>query len=122
MYPWGDSLPNCSQANTQFDNGTSYQNCIGDTTSVGNYPQGVSIYGALDMSGNVYEWVNDWYQVDYYSISPLSNPFGPSSGTLKVLRGGAFNNAWISVRSDYRFYSSPLEAYNSLGFRCALTP
>ncbi|MCB8981953.1 MAG: SUMF1/EgtB/PvdO family nonheme iron enzyme [Ardenticatenaceae bacterium] len=122
MYPWGDSLPNCSQANTQFDNGTSYQNCIGDTTSVGNYPQGVSIYGALDMSGNVYEWVNDWYQVDYYSISSLSNPFGPSSGTLKALRGGAFNNAWISVRSDYRFYSSPLETYNSLGFRCALTP
>jgi formylglycine-generating enzyme required for sulfatase activity len=59
---------------------------------VGSYPQGTSPYGALDMTGNVWEWVNDWWQSDYYSVSPDENPPGPTTGTYKVLRGGYWDN------------------------------
>ena len=70
---------------------------MGDTSQVGNYPTGASPYGALDMSGNVWEWVNDWYGRDYYSDSPYSNPQGPPSGTYKVLRGGSWYD-WLVRR------------------------
>ena len=62
--------------------------CVGDTSAVGSYPAGASPYGALDMAGNVWEWVNDWYDGSYYSSSPGSNPPGPATGSYRVLRGG----------------------------------
>ena len=60
---------------------------LGDTSQVGDYPTGQSPYGAMDMSGNVLEWVNDWFDADYYDVSPYGNPPGPASGSFKVLRG-----------------------------------
>ena len=68
-FPWGDQTPDCTLANFW-----SSSACVGDTSQVGSYPLGASPYGALDMAGNVWEWVNDWWQSDYYSISPASNP------------------------------------------------
>ena len=62
--------------------------CVGDTDAVGSYPAGASPYGALDMAGNVWEWLNDWYNGSYYSSSPGSNPPGPATGSYRVLRGG----------------------------------
>ena len=63
----------------QFDDGFPY------TAPVGSFPS--NDYGLFDMAGNVYEWVNDWHDEDYYQNSPRENPRGPESGKKKVMRG-----------------------------------
>ena len=68
LYPWGNSIPTKGLLN--------YDNVIGDTTEAGSYPLGASPFGALDMAGNVWEWVSDWYLSEYYSQSPSDNPKG----------------------------------------------
>lgn len=121
-YPWGDGNPNCSLAN--FYNYVTGNYCVGDTSEVGSYLTGASQYGALDMAGNVWEWVNDWYSDIYYSGSPYTNPQGPSSGTYRVLRGGGWNNYyWFYLRTAQRMgYVPGSHDDHSVGFRCASSP
>lgn len=117
-YPWGDQNPDCTLANS-FNEATG-TNCVGDTSKVGSYPQGASPYGAMDMAGNVLEWVNDWYDKSYYSSpSHSANPPGPVSGTYKVLRGGNWFNSWHYLRVAYRDGSDPDARGYYFGFRCA---
>lgn len=115
-FPWGNTEPTSSQAN--------FGNMLGDTVAVGNYSSGASMYGTLDMVGNVYEWVSDWYDENYYANSPLNNPLGPSYGTVHVLRGGSFFAKADYCRTTYRIRpgSAKQEAYASgnWGFRCAM--
>lgn len=113
-YPWGDSAPTCSLVN---GNVNGY--CVGDTSAVGSYPAGASPYGVLDMAGNVWEWVSDWYQSNYYSDSPSSNPQGPDSGTYRVLRGGNWDFNGDYLRMAFRGYNDPLFRGRYVGFRCA---
>jgi len=80
IYPWGNEF-DPQKVNT-------VEGGIGDTTAVGSYPAGSSPYGALDMAGNVDEWVADWYGNTYYYDSPFWNPTGPEKGDLRVVRGG----------------------------------
>ena len=91
-FPWGDEDPSCTLVN--------YRNCVGGTSAVGSYPLGASPYGVMDMSGNLKEWVNDWYDDDsgYYGSSPYSNPQGPDSGTTRVQRGAAWHFNELSIR------------------------
>ncbi len=113
-YPWGDGEPTCSF--------TQYRACGGQTVSVGSFPAVTSPYGALDMAGNVWEWVADWYDADYYSQSPDDNPLGPGSGTYRVLRGGSWGNYERYLRVSYRDGLNPVNAYDDHGFRCRLLP
>jgi formylglycine-generating enzyme required for sulfatase activity len=91
----------------------------GATKPVGSYPGGGSPYGALDMAGNVWEWVADWYAGDYYANSPDRNPRGPESSARRVVRGGSWvNNAW-NTRPTSRNRLGPSFAHEDVGFRCA---
>jgi formylglycine-generating enzyme required for sulfatase activity len=114
-YPWGNDTPTCSLANFWNVN----RGCIGDTGPVGSYPSGVSPYGALDMAGNVWEWVADWYDPGYYAKSLTSNPPGPISGTNRVLRGGAWGYGEDYVSSTYRYGHIPSSTDSTFGFRCS---
>jgi eukaryotic-like serine/threonine-protein kinase len=113
-YPWGNDI-GCDKVNYK-------SNCVGgDTTKIGSYIDGVSPYGMYDMAGNVWEWVNDWYDGSYYSTSPASNPQGPTLGQYRVLRGGTWYINDYYVRSASRFRSVPTSTYYDIGFRCALS-
>lgn len=95
------------------------------TAPVGSYPAGASPYGALDMSGNVWEWTADWYAADRYQDSDADLSQGPGQGTVRVIRGGSWiETAWEGVvftsRSANRHWSDPDYIRPDLGFRCAL--
>jgi len=113
-YPWGNEAPDESRCN--------FNRNVGGTTPVGGYPAGASPYGALDMAGNVFEWVADWYGKDYYTMSPREDPLGAECESRRVLRGGSWNLGARNVRASYRSLARP--AYRArivnLGFRCAL--
>jgi formylglycine-generating enzyme required for sulfatase activity len=128
-YPWGNtfdsSLLNLDDE-TIIDNYTI--NCTSNgcdgydrTAPVGSFPGGASPYGALDMAGNVWEWVRDWYGVDYYNQSPDSNPEYLIDSGLKVLRGGSWtNSAGVRhARSAFRTIINPRATFGC-GFRCVM--
>jgi serine/threonine-protein kinase len=125
-YPWGNEQPagnllNFADSNTNFDwSDRTVDDGYADTSPVGNYPDGASPYGALDMAGNVWEWVNDWYDEAYYGSSPSENPQGPASGQYRVLRGGSWGSS-DSVRAANRSWYEPGFDYD-VGFRCARSP
>ncbi|MCK5923581.1 MAG: SUMF1/EgtB/PvdO family nonheme iron enzyme, partial [Methylococcales bacterium] len=111
-YPWGDDLPTCEL--------TQYSSCDGNTVSVGSFsPSGDSWIGASDMAGNVWEWVNDWYDADYYAGFPSVDPTGPADGSRTVLRGGSWLGFDNFVRSAYRSFNDPTITANLVGIRCA---
>jgi formylglycine-generating enzyme required for sulfatase activity len=114
IYPWGNESPDASLLNFDQD--------VGDTAEVGKYPKGASPYGALDMAGNVWEWVNDWYDGNYYDNPPAENPPGPSSGQYRVLRGGSWGNLENDARAANRVRDVWAGRGNRFGFRCSLSP
>jgi serine/threonine-protein kinase len=112
-YPWGNDAPDANLLNFELN--------LGDTTAVGNYPAGASSYGALDMAGNVWELVADWYQSDYYTILGKNavNPQGPQVGKYRVMRGGAWGIFAFGVTSTVRVRYLPSSSNYDVGFRCA---
>jgi formylglycine-generating enzyme required for sulfatase activity len=115
MFPWGDEF-DCALCNSWREGCDGYVR----TAPVGSFPDGASWCGALDMVGNVWECVADWYDSDYYADSPSENPTGPSSGMFRVLRGGSwYLPEHAAVSRAYRGNDLPVSTYDYLGFRCA---
>ena len=114
-YPWGNAAPDCDHAVM------SVTGCSNSgTLPIGSKTAGASPYGALDMAGNAWEWVADWYDAGYYNTSPTSDPQGPSTGTLRVARGGSFESTLTSqLRTSNRAEYDPASSNANTGFRCA---
>jgi serine/threonine-protein kinase len=117
LFPWGNDNQNPEFANYY---GT-------DTMAVGSYRLGKSPYGALDMAGNVWEWVSDYYEDTYYArLQSDINPKGPDTGRFRVLRGGSWSyRPEVDIRSANRFWYLPgkdisgIRGLDNIGFRCA---
>ena len=95
-FPWGEDQPDALIANFNF--------MVGDTTRVGAYPRGASPFGALDMAGNVAEWVNDYFDLKAYESTERINPQGPAESYTyrRVVRGGSLGDAEINIRVSKR--------------------
>ena len=111
-YPWGEAI-DCSYANYYGANG----NCVGDTTEVGKYENGKSVYGVYDMAGNVYEWVSSLSKSYPYDIDDGRED--QDSPLKRIVRGGSWNNIKESIRSTKRTEAIPLNFNYYYGFRCA---
>jgi eukaryotic-like serine/threonine-protein kinase len=111
-YPWGNDAPKSNLLN--------YDQNVGDTTEAGKYPAGASIYGALDMAGNVWEWVSSLYQPYPYSATDGREDL--SSNSSRVARGGSGARDRDVVRSTFRIWDVPSDSLIGFGFRCVLSP
>ena len=109
VYPWGDEFDGTLLNYSGTD--------INGTAPVGSYPGGASWCGALDMAGNVIEWVADWYGP--YPSGPQANPTGPSDGEYRVVRGGSWYDFPTYVRAADRYRNYPDDTWYLVGFRCA---
>jgi formylglycine-generating enzyme required for sulfatase activity len=113
-YPWGDTISG-TEANYDHSGDDPWND---DTSPVAFYP--ANGYGLYDMAGNVSEWVNDWYQSDYYNMSPTNDPPGPDSGTYGVTRGGNYYSNSYYTRVADRNQLEHTDQWRTLGFRCVL--
>ena len=123
--PWGEQEPtgelsNFADRNLEVDwSDKNVDDGYQFTAPVGSYPAGASPFGALDMEGNVWEWVADWYNDGYYAQSPSENPQGPASGDYRVLRGSSWYDAASRFQAADRFRNAPFNLNDAFGFRCA---
>jgi formylglycine-generating enzyme required for sulfatase activity len=128
-YPWGNAFDegrmNYCEAQcpvTRWNQEPTFDDGYAYTAPVGSYPAGASPYGALDMSGNVWEWTADRYDADYYADAPAENPQGPSRGYERVQHGGAWydtgQGGWLTC--TIRHATLPGNTADDLGFRCAV--
>jgi formylglycine-generating enzyme required for sulfatase activity len=111
-YPWGNFFHIHKCNSKELD--------LGKTSPVGEFLEGVSPYGCLDMSGNVWEWCADFFDEKYYEKSPAKNPEGAATGSgNRVVRGGANNSTKENLRTSSRGYSEPTNRHMYRGFRLA---
>lgn len=117
-YPWGDQTAKGSKL--YFVNVYGMEDKYEFTAPVNYYASGASPFGALNMAGNVWEWCLDWYDKDYYRISPELDPEGPEATLMKVLRGGSWINNIDGVQTTQRARNAPDMQNNIYGFRTVL--
>lgn len=118
-YPWGMDEPTCDFA--VMNNGSNGCGIEGTSEVCSKSPAGDSPYGLCDMAGNVWEWVGDWYDSEYYAGSPATDPAGPESGGNRVVRGGSYKDSEYIMRTHHRnfFFPALFNPDFNLGFRCA---
>jgi formylglycine-generating enzyme required for sulfatase activity len=139
-YPWGDAPPSAHHLNAcgtecaewgqkakveplapMYAEDDHWPN----TAPVGSFPEGKSKFGIMDLAGNVWEWVSDWYgpYAKGDGVNALPQPTGPVNGTRRVIRGGAWNGSQASwERPSFRFSKEPTDRGHGVGFRCAANP
>lgn len=113
IYPWGRTIAP-EQANYNYNPALPKA-----LKARGSYPDARSPFGVLDLSGNAAEWVKDWY--DTYPANQVTNPEGPITGELKVIRGGSYLRSFSDVRVVARQADDPTAASGEVGFRTAYT-
>lgn len=106
-YPWGD----------KFDAKLLRSNTEAGPQEVGKHPP--NAFGLYDMAGNVSEWISDYFDREYYSKSPPTDPPGPAEGTYRIIRGGAWSDAAKRVTVFFRNWVRPTQRTPNIGFRCA---
>lgn len=117
-YPWGAEEPGCGHAVFRVGGvGGALCEPTDYTRQVGGTPQGASPYGAYDMSGNLSEWVSDWYLESLPAAVAIA-PTGPDSGTERVYRGGSWIDVDSNVRGGLRAGAAPTTQSPAIGFRC----
>jgi len=121
IFPWGNEPAGWQKSNIAHPGskrGLKYP----PLANVDRYDRSVSPYGVYQMAGNVAEWVNDWFDPEYYGQAPAFNPPGPPFGEDKVFRGGSWNEDPEVARSAGRGAHEPTYRNYLIGFRCAKTP
>jgi eukaryotic-like serine/threonine-protein kinase len=114
MYPWGAEEPVCTPG---AENGARFSECGTGPINVKSFS--ANNFGLYDLSGNVWEWVSDWYGISFYVNSPNENPEEITVGAYRSLRGGGWGNSISSLRTADRGRIRPENANNLSGFRCA---
>ena len=116
IWPWGDEW---DATKLSGNDGTGQKDGYKETAPVGQFPQGASPYGAHDMAGNLWEWVSDWYDPNYYRTTPPNiNPKGPETGDGHVLKGGGWAENLDFTRCANRLGGNPGSLLR--GFRCVI--
>lgn len=115
-YPWGNEDPDPERAVFRHPWGGVA------TEPVGTHRKGDSPYGLMDMGGNVWEWVSDWYDEKYYEVSPKKDPKGPPAGRAKVVRGGSWDSRPAVTSASVRNWGYRGYREGDFGFRCAMSP
>ena len=135
VYPWGNDAPTIKNANAcdldckatmsklrPWGKLIAEHDNFDTTAPVGSFPDGASADKVDDLTGNVWEWVSDWYSPAYYASSPEKDPPGPESGSKKVVRGGSWNDFDPKfLTASVRFGFAPKSRFANVGFRCAKT-
>jgi formylglycine-generating enzyme required for sulfatase activity len=115
LYPWGDNPPDRYRA--KYASGL-----LPEPVPVGTYPLWASPYGALDMAGNVREWVADWHDDHYYDRSGSQDPQGPEAGAYRGVRGGSWSQPQARLRAASRDGFAPGARNSQTGFRVVVAP
>ncbi len=118
VYPWGNGAP--SPALARYRQAWTEEIQYKVMVPVDSMPEGKSEYGVFHMAGNVKEWVEDWYDREYYSeYEAQLNPRGPVGGEFKVIKGGSWRDLPGFIYSSFRNNSYPQTRLDDYGFRCA---
>ena len=112
-YPWGNKITSDKANYSGPGSGDKWDK----TAPVGSVD--ANGYGLYDMAGNAWEWCADWYDENYYSRSPATNPLGPDTGSQRVVRGGSWLQYFHSLRLSSRSRNDPSVTFFTYGFRCA---
>ena len=115
QFPWGNEPATSKRAN--FDREWEEENTL---NPVGSMPDGNSPYGVKDLSGNAREWVQDWYDPEYYQHAPDRNPQGPNKrGVVRSIRGGSWHSPISDITTTARGRGGFALQTHGTGFRCA---